>query len=476
MAPPLNDRVLYYLTVLAALTLSSFTQAQRPVSYDLFNRPVANPSTKISIISPQLPSFPVVAPINVMPSSMASGISTDNSISTNNQRLIAQDLSGASYQTEEERARILHQELMEDDFYRRHVDYLEKSQNFRKAYIELSRLNPDSFSVTKAVFITENAWYDNKYTFDAFQKRMDLEAKIVKGIMKKEKLKENDEVALNYAIQKRFREGGQFYDPKSKTYKQAVPLKYDFNDIMGEKDYSQLFATKMLITGKGQCRSLPLVYLMIAETLGAKAWLSMAPQHSFVKFADKRGNLFNFEATNGNVVSTSWLHQSGYITAAALKNKVFLDTLSQRHLYAQLLADLLQGYLNKFRYDDFAENLKERILSFNPNNLTALMVDANLKRSYALQLIQQAGMPKEEELAQFPAAYKAYLAMQEAYQRIDDTGYQDMPSEAYQRWLKSFDKEKQKQENLELQRKLNLEIQQLKNHKPRSVVIDRTKG
>lgn len=442
MAPPRNDRVLYYSIALVALLLSIFAHAQRAVSYDLFNRLIANPNTQINITPPQLPAFPVVAPINVMPSSMASGISTNNSIATNNQRLIAQDLSGASFQTEAQRARALHQELMEDDFYRRHVDYLEKSQTYRKAYAELSQLNPDSFSVTRAAFITENAWYDNKYTFDAFQKRMELEAKIIKGILKKEKLKENDEVALNYAIQKRFREGGQFYDPKSKTYKQAVPLKYDFNDIMGEKDYSQLFATKMLITGKGQCRSLPLVYLMIAEKLGAKAWLSMAPQHSFVKFADKRGNLFNFEATNGNVVSTSWLHQSGYITAAALKNKVFLDTLSQRHLYAQFLADLLQGYLNKFRYDDFAENLKERILSINPNNLTALMVDANLKRSYALQLIKQAGMPKEGELDQYPAAYQAYLNMLAAFQRIDDTGYQDMPNEAYQRWLKSFEQEK----------------------------------
>ena len=45
-------------------------------------------------------------------------------------------------------------------------------------------------------------------------------------------------------------------------------------DIKGEKDYFKLLTVKMLKTGKGQCHSMPLMYLMIAETLEAEAWLA----------------------------------------------------------------------------------------------------------------------------------------------------------------------------------------------------------
>ena len=96
----------------------------------------------------------------------------------------------------------------------------------------------------------------------------------------------------------------------------------------------------------------------------------------------------NFETTNGNLVSNTWLAQSGYITAQALQNKTYLDTLSQRKLYAQMLSDLLLGYLDNFSYDDFAEQMRQRILQINADNTTALIIDANIKRQIAFQKIK----------------------------------------------------------------------------------------
>lgn len=352
-----------------------------------------------------------------------------------NRAIIERDLLMADLNVVKERDARLQAELIEDEFYRKHLEKLEKIKYYHSAYRRLLQLNPDSFSITAAVFMVENAWYDNKYPFDGLTKRMEIEAGIIKQILKTEKLKSND-VSINYAIQKRFRQGGMFYDAKSKSNKLARPFQYDFKDITGEKEYSQMFATKMLITGKGQCHSMPLVYLMIAERVGAKSWLSMAPQHSFIKFMDQRGNLFNFEATNGNVVSSTWMHQSGYITAAALKNKVYMDTLSSRQLYAQCLSDLLLGYLDKFGYDEFADQVKEHILSLQPHNLAASIVDANVKQQIAWKHFVQAGKPAEKDLPNYPEAYRAYLAMHQAYDKIDNLGYQDMPGEAYQRWLK----------------------------------------
>ncbi len=355
-------------------------------------------------------------------------------------------------------------------------EWLEKTKYYREAYENLLQLNPDNFSITKAVYLVENAWLEDKYTFNSLKSRLQTEAKIIQQQLKNEKLNTKDNISLNYGIQKRFKIGGQYYDPQKKKTVAIKNFKYDFEDYMGEKNYNQMFAIKMLITGKGQCHSMPLVYLMIAEHLGAKAWLSLSPGHSFIRFLDAKGNMLNFETTSSNLVSTTWLHQSGYINAAAIKNKVYLDTLSQRKLYAQCLADLLLGYLSKFQYDGFAETIRKRILQVNPQNMTALMIDAQLKTNMAMQKINAAGKPPEKDLPNYPAAYQAYLTMHQSYENIDGLGYQDMPAEAYQRWLKSVEQEKKKQENLELQQRLQKEINQMKQYKPKSTVVDRTRG
>jgi len=359
----------------------------------------------------------------------------------------------------------IERDLMETKFYRDEMEWLARSQSYRQAFNELSKLNPDSFSITKAVFIIENAYYNNQFSYATLIKGLAQRALLVKQILKHEGLSSNNNLALNYGIQKLYSQQNLFYSSKLKQNILVPKIGYDFDDFMGKKDWSKMFVLKLLATGKGQCHSMPLLYLMIAEQLGAKAYLSLAPQHSFIKFADKNGTLLNFETTNGNLVSNSWLVQSGYITAQALQNKMYLDTLSERNLYAQMLSDLLLGYLDKFPYDDFAEQIRKKILQINSDNTTALIVDANVKTQIALQKINAVGKPKPEELHNYPDAYKAYQDMQTAYDKLNNSGYQDMPAEAYQRWLRSIEQEKKKQANRELKEQMQREMQQLKNMK-----------
>lgn len=262
---------------------------------------------------------------------------------------------------------------------------------------------------------------------------------------------------MNYAIQQLYEHPNVYFDTKTQLTHTVPPFKYDLEDYMGEKDYTNLFASKLLGKGSGQCHSLPLVYLMIAEQLGAKAWLSLAPSHSFIQFMDNRGRLLDFETTNGNIVSGSWVAGSGYINGKALRNKTYLDTLSRRQLYARCLSDLLLGYLNKFEYDDLALEIRNSILRADPSNITVLLVDANLKRSIAWREIKAAGMPKPADMPKYPKAFKAYQEMKEAINRVNDVGYQDMPSDAYQEWLKSIEIEKKRLATEKLQERVKLE-------------------
>lgn len=478
--PRTGNTLLILMLVLWTVHINAQTQPK--INYNLFNRP---PLGQLQILTPQPAMFTPIdinhfnSPIN-FPSQPNPILNFNNPIEQQNQQLLQQYNMLPGQISDEKRAAI-NESIKQDinDFVNpkrnsEEMEWLAKSQSYRQAYNELSKLNPDSFSITKAVFTIENAYYGNKLSYTSLNAALKERATLVKQILQREGLSSKNNLALNYGIQKLYSQQNIFYNSKTKQTISVPKIKYDFDDFMGEKDYSKMFAWKLLATGKGQCHSMPLLYLMIAEQLNAKAYLSLAPEHSFIQFLDRNKNIMNFETTNGNLVSNTWLAQSGYITAQALQNKTYLDTLSQRKLYAQMLSDLLLGYLDNFSYDDFAEQMRQRILQINADNTTALIIDANIKRQIAFQKIKAAGSPKEDDLPNYPDAYNAYLDMQTAFEKIDNIGYQDMPKEAYQKWLQSIEEEKKKQANQELKQKMQKELQQLKNQKP--VLQNKTKG
>jgi hypothetical protein len=452
------------------LALLTVANAQNKINYDIFNKPFLG-QLKIMLPSPQPFQFKPVDINTYSPQvNKSSQFGTNpftNSIQERNNNIIAEDLRqyNLKEETEKQQYTSIKNDLMEMPSYRAEMDWRAKATNYINAFNEFNKINPDSFSLSKAIFLVENAYLNNQLKYDKFKDGITVRANFVKQLLKREGLSTKSSVALNYGIQKLFSKKNLYTNPKTKQSYLVPPLKYDFEDFMGEKDYTKMFVSKAMVSGKGQCHSMPLLYLLIAEQLGANAQLSLAPQHSFIQFKDKEGKAMNFETTNGNLVSNTWLTQSGYITSMALQNKTYINPLSQKQIYAQMLGDLLLGYLAKMPYDDFAEKIRQKVLAVNPNNITALIVDANMKTELAKQKIKEAGKPKEEDLPKYPEAYKAYQAMQAAYDKVEATGYQDMPKEAYSKWLKSIEQEKKKQSNKALQEKMQREIQQLKNIK-----------
>ena len=394
-------------------------------------------------------------------------LNSNNSIEEQNRQILQKHnmLPQATNARQVQQLADIERDLIETNFYRETVEWMNKTKSYREALTNLLKMNPNSFSLTTAEYLVENAFFDNQLPYKQFETNIKNYTQLIKQILKREGLSTKNNTALNYGIQKLFSQHNTFYNNKTKQSVTAPAFKYDLNDYMGEKDYTKMFVSKLLFTGSGQCHSMPLLYLILAEQVGAKAWLSLAPQHSYIQFPDNNGRLISFETTNGNIVSGTWLAQSGYINAKALKNKTYLDTLSQRNLYAHCLADLLLGYEAKYGYDDFAEQITQKILQINPNNLTARLTQSNVQTQTAMKKIKAVGTPKVVDLPNYPEAYKAYLAMHTIYNQIDDLGYQDMPKEAYQSWLKSIEKEKKKQATQQLKQQIKKEIEDLKRAK-----------
>jgi hypothetical protein len=336
--------------------------------------------------------------------------------------------------------------------------------HFKNYLQQLLQLDPDSFSITKAVYLSEAVYYNTPYSFQDFEGAIKQRAALVQQLLQQEGLNPANNLAVHYGIQKLFSQDNTIRDRSGKSIL-VKRIRYDFDDYNGARDWTKMFVTKVLLSNSGQCHNLPLLYLCIAEQLHAKAYLSLAPNHSFIQFTDNHNKLHNFETTNGNLVTTAWLMQSDAINVTAIKNRTYLDTLSSRKLYAQCLADFQMAYLARNGYDDFTQQLSNQILAIDSNNINALMINANYCTQVFRHLAQAANYPPSENLYQYPQLQAAYNNMLAAQQKIATLGYQDMPEQQYRQWLKSIELEKKKQRYKDELEKQQRAIQQLKKIK-----------
>lgn len=321
---------------------------------------------------------------------------------------------------------------------------------FRKASEDLNRMlsGYEPMSLKQAIFEIENAYFEGKLDYKKFDKE-------IQDLITVAKLKAAQE-GYNWKIPQTrnvmlFRVMADTLKVKSSSQEGFIvsyPMQYDFDDYLGKDDWSKMFVSKLLTSKSGQCHSLPLLYLILCEETGTKANLSFSPSHYYVKFQDQSGNWHNLELTNGRIVSDAFILGSGYITAEALKNHLYMEPLTSKQTIAQCLADLAKGYIKKYGYDSFVSQCIDSTLKYDPTNIFARQVKSDYQTLRFEYVVKQVGRPSPEVLkARYPKIYQLLQERNQTYQIIDASGYQEMPEQAYKEWLKSVNKEKEIQEH-----------------------------
>ncbi len=326
-------------------------------------------------------------------------------------------------------------------------------------------LDETNYSVKDVNFDIENAYFDNKIDKAEFDKTIKQTGEFLIAKMKELNYDLNSNPAKNYILFQFFSETLQLNSFKQKHF----PIKYDFEDYRGDKDWSKMFVTKLLKTGKGQCHSMPLLYLTLAEEIGAEAYLSICPNHSYIKFQDEKEKWYNVELTNGMFTASSFILNSGYIKAEAMQNNIYMQNFSKKELLSQFYTDLAMGYIHKFGYDEFVETVIQKALDLYPNNINANMVLSNfntVRFEYAMKKLGINPTKKEElqKIREYPETVQWLKATNGQYQKIDDLGFQQMPSDAYENWLGSLKQAKSKQQNEDFRKQF------------KGVMIKKTKG
>ncbi len=246
----------------------------------------------------------------------------------------------------------------------------------------------------------------------------------------------------NYAIYTLMKDSISIRENSGTEYYSTIPMVYDFNDFAGAADWTKMFVSKLLYTYSGNCHSLPYLYKILADEVGASCWLSLAPSHIYIQNRSKEIGWYNTELTSGTFPVDGWIMASGYLPLKAVQSGIYMDTLSNQESIAMCILDLAKGYEHKSGnyYNGFILECCDSSLKYFPLNVQALLLKAEtLKRIYL------EGAKRDKT-----AAKSIYQQMQDLYVKLFDLGYREMPDKMYLDWLQSVEKEKAKYYNAKM--------------------------
>jgi hypothetical protein len=334
----------------------------------------------------------------------------------------------------------------------------DNQQGYEQAFEKINCMLNGSCTASfkEAVFTVENAYFSNRLDKTLFDNKVLFLTQVAKQLIASRQLiydfQDKAEVAKYAALFTVITDSIQIETAEGKKA-YLMPFTYDFNDIWGYKQWSNMFVTKLLDTKKGNCHSMPYLYKILADEIGAKAHIAVAPNHFYIKHQSKASGWYNTELTSGIFPIDAWLMASGYIHLDAIVNKLYMEALSDKQMIALCMIDLAKGYEKKLGFlatNEFVLKCTEAALQHYPHYINAMILKAETKKKEFDGLMKKYGAKYPVDIFQINEAKALFDEMTALYSKIHELGYRKMPEEMYLDWLVSLKAERSKYENKEI--------------------------
>ena len=147
------------------------------------------------------------------------------------------------------------------------------------------------------------------------------------------------------------------------------PFEYDLDDPLGSNPKNKLLTT-YLSTRKGNCVTMPFLFIILGQRLGIDVTAATAPNHVLVKFRNELGVWINLEATSGaNPAREEWIRQQmPTITDKAVENGIYLRPLSKKGTAALMAGLLAEHYFKQEQYQRVIA-LADLLLEYDPKDV-----------------------------------------------------------------------------------------------------------
>lgn len=208
----------------------------------------------------------------------------------------------------------------------------------------------------------------------------------------------------------------------------GMPFRYDLDDPLGRTIRNKLLPI-YLTTRRGNCVSMPFLFLLLGQKLGLDVSAAMAPEHIFVIFRDEKGNVTNVEATSGGYKLDETYQRDLPMTPEAIKNGLYMRALTKQETVALMAVILMEFYGQEHKVEERIA-VANLLMEFYPNNVTAML---HMGHAYA-QLIERDFKSKYDSPAAIPLAERArFVELRQAseiwYNKAEALGWRQ-PSQA----------------------------------------------
>ena len=191
------------------------------------------------------------------------------------------------------------------------------------------------------------------------------------------------------------------------------PFAYDHSDPLGRNVRNKLIST-YLASRRGNCVSMPILFLIVAERMGLNLALSTAPLHIFLRHADEDGREINLEATSGaHPARTIWYRRNLPMTDRAIESGLYMRTLSRREAVALMASTAVDFLMSERRFQD-AIDVAEVILRHYPRDgYTLVKLGSAYGELMRVEFLERFPTPA----AIPPALRQRYMMLVQANQR-----------------------------------------------------------
>lgn len=290
-------------------------------------------------------------------------------------------------------------------------------------------------SFKRAVYLVENAYYEGKVNWDEYNNEIFRIKPILDKMIDGRNLRQY-RTAGNWAI--------FTYMSDSIPENNFRPYQYDFENFMSDSDLESSMVSHLLKTKKGNCRSLPYLYKILADEVNVEAFIALAPMHSYVKHRDEQGNWWNLEMTTGSFSRSSFIMETFNVSEQAIESGLFMKSLSDTESVAYSICELLSYYERKTgRYsDDFVKKCYEIGLQYYPNSQLQVNKANDLKFRLDNKMTAM-GLNGYREIVNYPELMEEFRIMDSAFQNLAKIGYSTMKPDDYESKVNEI-KDKQK--------------------------------
>lgn len=177
---------------------------------------------------------------------------------------------------------------------------------------------------------------------------------------------------------------------------------YDLvGDPKGFKIPNKLIAN-YLKSRKGNCVSMPLLFVILGQKLGINVTIAQAPEHLFVRYSDESGQSFNLETTHGAGFKRDASYMAEFeITQKAINNGFYLRSLSKKETVLAVSLKLTEHYSDKKDADSLMA-MADFYLNRDKKSLDGMLHKAHayyllIERDYVSKFPKPSDIPQDKQ-------------------------------------------------------------------------------